>query len=60
MRDPSPKLRPDRPAASRLRALLAEASEHRRRGDHGAAHVLDVAALIALRAIQSAAREVRQ
>lgn len=43
-----------------LRVLLAEAAEHRRKGDLGAAHVLDLAALVALRAIAAEARrEVR-
>lgn len=39
-----------------LRALLAEAAECRRDGDHGAAVVLDVAALLALRAYSAEAR----
>ena len=40
--------------------LLAEAAEHRRRGDLAAAHVAELAALIALRAIAAdARREVR-
>ena len=35
--------------APALRALLSEASEHRRRGDHGAACYLETLAAIALR-----------
>ena len=43
-----------------LRALLAEAGEHRRKGDLAAAHVVELAALIALRGIVAEARrEVR-
>lgn len=43
-----------------LRDLFAEAAEHRRKGDLAAAHVVELAALIALRAIVAEARrEVR-
>ena len=39
-----------------LRDILAEAAELRRRGDHGAAHALDLVALLALRGIVAAAK----
>lgn len=52
-------MEPTTTTAAPLRDLLTEAAEHRRRGDTGAAVVLDLAALVALRAIQTAARECR-
>lgn len=42
-----------------LRALLTEAAEHRRYGDLAAAHAVELAALVALRAIVAETREVR-
>ncbi len=43
-----------------LRALLTEAAEHRRKGDLAAAHIVELAALIALRTtVAEARREVR-
>lgn len=44
------------PPATGLRDLFTEAAEHRRKGDLAAAHVVEVAALIALRAIVAEAR----
>lgn len=41
-----------------VRALLAEAAELRREGDLGAAHALDVAAVVAARAIACQAGKV--
>lgn len=43
--------------SSRLRALLAEAAELRGRRDLGAAHAVEMAAVVALRSIIAAARQ---
>lgn len=40
-----------------LRGLFAEAAEHRRQGDLTAAHVVELAALVAVRAIVAEARQ---
>ena len=44
------------PPATGLRDLFAEAAEHRRKGDLAAAHVVELAALVAVRAIVAEAR----
>jgi hypothetical protein len=53
---PACRLYPRVPAPP-LRVLLAEAAEYRRRGDLAAAHVAELAALIALRAIAAETRQ---
>ena len=45
------------PTAGLLRDLFTEAAEHRRKGDLAAAHVVELTALIALRAIAANVRQ---